>query len=834
MTSPLTDHILRRLSATGADASPWSWLVLAALEGDASLATYLAGTSAPARPSAPAPSVPGPAVEPPGAFVGAITVEGFRGVGPSSTLPLHAGPGLTLVVGRNGSGKSSFAEGLELLLTGENLRWKGRSKAWGLGWRNLHQADATGIAADLLVEGRGPLSVSRAWPAGAEVSAGASVVKAKGKSEAPLASLGWTQALTTFRPFLSYNELGSMLDEGPSKLYDALSTVLGLDAFVVVQDRLATARKVLDELVKSAKGAATSLALDAEAVGATGREPRAVHLAALLKAKTWNLTTLQELADGGANATREVLDMLRRLAALRPPDVDGVQQSVTRLRTALTQLEGLRGTDAARSLDRARLLEQALAFHAAHLAGKGGAKAKGRLDVAACPVCGTTNGLTADWHAESTREVAALKAEASAVQQAEGAVAAAEREARGLVREYGLPSPTAGELASLQALRQAEATWLAARTLEAPVALADHLEAHVLEVADVTSRVAGDAAEEVARREDLWRPLAERLVPWLPQATRSLAAKTQVDDLKAAETWWKAAMEAIRDERFTPIAERAIAIWQQLRLQSNVDLGSVELEGTSTKRRVTLKVTVDGAPAEALGVMSQGELHSLALSLFLPRATLADSPFRFICVDDPVQSMDPARVEGLARVLHETAKTRQVIVFSHDDRLPEAVRRLGLPARMLRVTRRANSVVEVQETGDPVKGHLEDARAVLKTDDLRTDVKARVVPGFCRMALEAACVTTIRSRHLRAGGEHDALDALLAEHVKLYPLMALALFGDATRQGDVLVRLKKLADRAPEAFKACNQGTHESFEGDLEGLVYDTEKLATALARVAK
>ena len=96
-----------------------------------------------------------------------------------------------------------------------------------------------------------------------------------------------------------------------------------------------------------------------------------------------------------------------------------------------------------------------------------------------------------------------------------------------------------------------------------------------------------------------------------------------MDELKAAEAWWKEAMEAIRDERFAPIAERAIAIWQQLRLQSNVDLGGVELAGTTTNRRVTLKVTVDGAPAEALGVMSQGELHSLALSLFLPRATLA-------------------------------------------------------------------------------------------------------------------------------------------------------------------------------------------------------------------
>ncbi len=431
--------------------------------------------------------------------------------------------------------------------------------------------------------------------------------------------------------------------------------------------------------------------------------------------------------------------------------------------------------------------------------------------------------------------MAALKAEASAVQDAEGAVAAAMREARGLVRDGGvLPAAAAVELPSLQALREAEAQWLTARTIDRPESMAAHLEAQVLEVAEVTTRVAGEAAAELAHREDVWRPLAERLSQWLPLAARSEQAKSQVSDLKAAETWWKEAMEAIRDERFAPIADRAIAIWQQLRLQSNVDLGGVELEGTSTKRRVTLKVTVDGAPAEALGVMSQGELHSLALSLFLPRATLADSPFRFLCVDDPVQSMDPARVEGLARVLHETAKTRQVIVFSHDDRLPEAVRRLGLPARMLRVTRRASSVVEVQEAHDPVTGHLEDARAVLRTDDLRADVKARVIPGFCRMALEAACVTAIRSRHLRAGGGHDELDALLATHVKLYPLMALTLFDDATRQGDVLARLKKLADRAPDAFQGCNKGAHESFEGDLDGLVYDTGKLASAVLKVTK
>ncbi|MDQ4145717.1 MAG: AAA family ATPase, partial [Actinomycetota bacterium] len=99
--------------------------------------------------------------------------------------------------------------------------------------------------------------------------------------------------------------------------------------------------------------------------------------------------------------------------------------------------------------------------------------------------------------------------------------------------------------------------------------------------------------------------------------------------------------------------------------------------------------------------MSQGELHALALSLFLPRATLEDSAFRFVLLDDPVQSMDPARVDGLARVLEEAAIDRQVVVFTHDDRLAESVRRLGVPARVLEVTRAPGSAVEVLPRLDP-------------------------------------------------------------------------------------------------------------------------------------
>ena len=47
------------------------------------------------------------------------------------------------LIGRNGSGKSSFAEALELLLTGDTYRWKKpRTAVWREGWRNLHHPKA--------------------------------------------------------------------------------------------------------------------------------------------------------------------------------------------------------------------------------------------------------------------------------------------------------------------------------------------------------------------------------------------------------------------------------------------------------------------------------------------------------------------------------------------------------------------------------------------------------------------------------------------------------------------------------------------------------------------
>src|SRR5437764_9370684 len=107
------DELLRRLSDSGLDADTGA-IVAAACEG--------AGASAPAGAEAGTDGAPQGT-----AYLRSIAVEGFRGIGSKAMLSFPAGPGLTLVVGRNGSGKSSFAEALELLLTGDSRRWYKRT-----------------------------------------------------------------------------------------------------------------------------------------------------------------------------------------------------------------------------------------------------------------------------------------------------------------------------------------------------------------------------------------------------------------------------------------------------------------------------------------------------------------------------------------------------------------------------------------------------------------------------------------------------------------------------------------------------------------------------------
>lgn len=811
MNTDLRRVVHDRLAAEGLDKKPWSSLVLAACDGAEAVDALLDNTKGTAKATA--------ELEPTvhtGAYLTALSVEGFRGIGAKQTLSVTPGPGLTIIVGRNGSGKSSFAEALEVLLTGDSKRWSDRSKIWKEGWRNLHQQHPAAVEAEFILEDGGKTKVSCAWEKEGALEGQKVVVQPKGKPKTTLDAIGWSRALVSYRPFLSYNELGSMLDEGPSKLYDALSLVLGLEDLVNAQAVLADARLARQKTLDLADDARQEFVEQLKTLLAEDNDDRAKVCLEALTSKTWGLDAVDTaIGAGGAAPPTQDINVLTRAVALDAPDSQTVADAVKALRTASQKLQGLVGGDTEQARQVASLLEAALTLHAQH----------GDRD---CPVCGGKPGLTATWAAASRKEIDRLRKAAAGSDAAHKDAEAAYRRATELLIA---PPKLLAQLFEIGVPGLAEARdqwdrWHAGAKLRDIDQLADHLEGHHDAFGAAIETLKDGAARELKRREDRWRPMATNLGAWIELARKARVRAEALPRIKEAEKWLKEAAADIRNQRFAPIADKAMAIWEHLRQQSNVTLGKIELVGQKTTRKVSLDVTVDGVAGAALGVMSQGELHSLALSLFLPRATLPESPFRFVVIDDPVQSMDPARVDGLARALEDAAATRQVIVFTHDERLPEAVRRLQIKCKILAVTRRPRSVVEVRTSLDPIKANIEDALALVHTTDLPQPVLRRIVPGYCRAALEAAFIDTVRRRMLAAGKAAEEIEEALTKGAKLTPLAALAFFDDREKGSDVMARVNKYGGWAGDAFKQCNEGAHKEYAGDVKQLIRDTEKLA--------
>jgi hypothetical protein len=102
----------------------------------------------------------------------------------------------------------------------------------------------------------------------------------------------------------------------------------------------------------------------------------------------------------------------------------------------------------------------------------------------------------------------------------------------------------------------------------------------------------------------------------------------------------------------------------------------------------------------------------------------------------------------------------------------------------------------------------------------------RIVPGYCRSALESALIGMVRKRMLADSRSHTEVEESLAKAGTLTSLAALALFDDRERGGDVMARLNKVGTWAGDVFKDCKEGAHKEFTGDIQTLIRDTEKLA--------
>ncbi len=806
----IQDDLLQRLADAGKDTEPFATYIAYACEGDEALAAAI-DEGAETRHARESRGEPSPPVS--RAYLKSISVRAFRGIGPERALKLNEGPGLTVVSGRNGSGKSSFAEAAELLFTNTCSRFT--TPVASEGWRNRHEPNPPLIAAEVTVEGLGHVTFSRKWGHEATLASGETVVKLP-DATVPIADTGWLGAATEYPPFLAYSQLGDMFDAN-SQLHDALVRGLGLDEYETVRTRVKNAVTDREKKHDDAKAVAKEAIAFASDVATHASDARLAEVIALLGARTWDtaaidaLVTYDDAADTDSTA-------LKALATLTAPSADTAHVLADALRRADAESRRLAELSAGRSLQLAELLDAALAFTVSTRDN-------------ACPVCDTPGVIHDDWRARTTDVSTKLRADASdaktAAEELKRARARALQFCAAPPRALADAAPAGIDTAGLLDAWRAFATPVAD---EAPETLALRIENGVRAIADRLAPVVAAARAELVRREDIWRPVANKVRDWLPLAVRAQASAEARKHLQKAAAWLRDEIVTIRAERFAPIEDRAREYWATLRMQSNVELCAVKVVGTRTRRAVELEVKVDGDGAKALSVMSQGELNSLALSLFLPRATMPDTPFGFVLIDDPVQALDPSKVEGLARVLGNVARTHQVIVFTHDDRLPEAVRRLAISATFVDITRKDRSIVDIRRTHGPVQMLMDDAVAVTRTEQMPDAIKLRLVPNFCRSALEAACHEVVRARRLARGDRHADVEDALTSAIGLRKLMALALMDDADRGGEVESALTQ--GRSPAyktTFRACLDGAHGDYTGELQALIDGTDALVKLL-----
>ncbi|CQD07851.1 hypothetical protein BN970_01511 [Mycolicibacterium conceptionense] len=154
-------------------------------------------------------------------------------------------------------------------------------------------------------------------------------------------------------------------------------------------------------------------------------------------------------------------------------------------------------------------------------------------------------------------------------------------------------------------------------------------------------------------------------------------------------------------------------------------------------------------------------------------------------------------------MLCEIAKTHQVIVFSHDDRLASVIRETGVDARLIEVVRETGSRVTVRDNVNPAVRHVDDIFALIKDTKMPDDIKGRAAPALFRMALESAAKQAFYAKQARAGRPIAESEEKWSTAKKTSSRLALAIHGDP--QIDLTPWLKPERRRA---LRICNAGAH--------------------------
>ncbi|MCM3849993.1 MULTISPECIES: hypothetical protein [unclassified Pseudonocardia] len=649
-----------------------------------------------------------------------VRVEGIGGIASLDppALTLSPIPGITVIRGSNGQGKTSLARGIDCALRGNaDLTTGTTNTLW---------------AAELLTEGAGSGTVGLTLASGAsrlvievDFAAGTDTPTVTGRltdgdAEPQLIELdgSWRQALESTRAHYSYDAIQSRLIESKAlQVFLEELLVLGpewqrvRDVVDSRAERATAAQKVFEKAVKDARAAEARLAAKYETPGEGAARPAAVSwpraqdaadIDSWLQATGLSVTEPQPVITVG-------VDHEDRLASIR----GRLYAADERLASAEYTIESPGMAAALHHLD--QLLDI------------------GELDSTVCPLCGSST----DWRGHLRRFTSGLLERAAAAQEVLDSVTElrdwAESELTPLL-DAGVHGGPDEETAALRAA--------VARGCHA------HSDAHVAGRA-LLQRLSSDdyrqwldslrAATNTAAR---WRSDLAAVVHGFAAAVRGTTADA------ADAVIWKKAQEtlndlqvALRQERQDAVTARLNDALARLLPDAGVELPAIQHQGgVKQQRGVKVDLMMGGRDA-TLGMLSSGQRNALLLTPLLVHDV--PGPFGFLIVDDPVHALDDTRVDLLARELARLAETRQVIALTHDPRLEEHLRARHPDMSVVELQRDAVTRTVSWTTHTlPWQSLLTDAREIRKlatsTEWSYSEDLHSVVAGLCRAAVDGA------------------------------------------------------------------------------------------------
>ena len=164
-------------------------------------------------------------------------------------------------------------------------------------------------------------------------------------------------------------------------------------------------------------------------------------------------------------------------------------------------------------------------------------------------------------------------------------------------------------------------------------------------------------------------PTIQEEISELEQKEKKYASLLEVlERMKSSLNWRKVITERLDDLK--PYIDEFAKILQPHPLFSKICISEEYILYAETEVETEIRKTY------VRTIFSTGQLNKVAIILLLAMAKQSSSPFEFIILDDPSQSLDYAGKEQLAKLLLHFSKTKQVIVSTMDKEFAELLQKI--------------------------------------------------------------------------------------------------------------------------------------------------------------